>query len=251
MSLHRNEFLESLAKESVLLNTVFLNHSGSPTKLQTDLSSIDLLADKNASTAFLKFCQRHPLVTKIKIFPQFRRKKVQLTFKDGSELNLKLIRNMVKKSLLCLPVSDIISSSMVNDYGMLVPSHPHHYEYLLLKNQFVGLAFPDRYQKYFSAMDFNTRTAIFRHIQPKYNLVLNTIEELYKPKASTRLKLMIGLRRLKVNTLSKMFIRAMEFFLFTFVRKFSKDAYTLSVDQLNPHQHSREEKPPSSRQVVL
>ena len=164
---------------------------------------------------------------------------------------MKMIRNMVKKSLICLPVSDIISKSLLNDYGMLVPSHYHHYEYILLKYQFVGLEFPDRYQKYFSAMDFKTRTEIFRYIQPKYNLVLNIIEDLYKPKATTRLKLMIGLRKLRGNSLVKMFFRAFEFMILTILRWIYRGEHILNPDQINPHKKTHNSKPLTSRKVVF
>lgn len=207
MSLNRNVFLDSLVKDSVRLNILFLNHSGSPAKLHTDMPSVDLLTNKKGTSALIDYCQSHKLVNQVILTPRFMRTKLQITFNDGSQLHIKIIRKMIRKSLDCLPVDDIVKASKVNDFGMLIPSDRHHFEFILLKYQFSESAFPDKYQKYFSSLDISSRTEIFRYIQPKYNLVFNVIEDLYVPKGGVLLKIMIGLRHLPNNTLLKMALR--------------------------------------------
>jgi lysine/ornithine N-monooxygenase len=91
---------------------------------------------------------------------------------------------MVLKTLSTLPVDDVFESSNENQYGIMVPSEEHQFEYILMKSQFSKTAFPDKYQKYFSAMDPAIRSSIFRYMQLKYNFVFNVIEDLYTPKNS-------------------------------------------------------------------
>jgi hypothetical protein len=219
------------------LKTVFLNHSGSPAKLHSDLSSIDLLTTKEAGKGFIYYCRTHPLVKEVVLIPRFRRTKLIVHFYDGSELHFKLIRHMVMQSLNCLPNADIIQNASVNEYGMLIPSNYHHYEYILLKNQFSGTAFPDKFQKYFSALDFGKRTEIFRYVQPKYNLVFNTIEDLYVPKGGVKLKLMIGLRHLNINRLSRVIFRALILGLWKLLHIFGKKKIHLPAIVTSNHKN--------------
>src|SRR6187402_1608719 len=99
MSLDRNVFLDSLIKDSVRLNTIFMNHSGPPAKLHTDTPSLDLLTDKKGSNTLISYCQSHSLIHYVELTPRYMRTKLQLFFKDGSQLNIKIIRKMVRKTL--------------------------------------------------------------------------------------------------------------------------------------------------------
>jgi hypothetical protein len=171
------------------------------------MPSIDLLTDKKGVSQFIEYCKSHFLVNEIIILPKFYRTKIQISFIDGSQLNFKLVRKMIKKGLDCIPITDILKHATVNNFGMLIPACHHHFEYLLIKYQFAESAFPDKFQKYFSSLDVNNRTAIFRYIQPKYNLVFNVIEDLYIHKGGVLLKIMVGLRHKKNNSLLKMAFR--------------------------------------------
>jgi len=216
----RNSFLFDFAKASPSISCLILNHSGSPEKLQTNLTSIDLLCVGAAISDFITFCRMHPKTRQVRIADGFMRKSVDLEFSDGSEVKFFLIQNIFRKGLKSIAPEEFIRDSGINEYGMLVPSVSHHFEYVLLKYQFAGIEFPDRYQKYFSAMDPAVRTSIFRYLQAKYHFIFNTIEDLYKPKATARLKIMIGLRSRKENTLLQMFFRTVAYFWFMFLRLF-------------------------------
>lgn len=214
MNTHRNSFVESFAKSTPLLHLIFLNHSGSPTKLLNDITSIDLLADKKATSDFIAYCATHPMVKEITVAPKFRKTEVIVELIDRSELKFHLIRSMVRKALTCLPAEDIRKDSFVNEFNMLVASSPHHFEYLLLKCQFSGVPFQDRYINHFSGFDFANRTLVFRYIQPRFDLVINNLDELYQPKAGTLLKIMVAERKLKANSLLKMVSRTFEYVIF-------------------------------------
>jgi len=222
MNTNRNGFLESFAQSTPLLRVIFLNHSGAPEKLLSDFSTIDLLADKKSTAEFITYCESHPLVTELRILPQYRKTEITVEFQDRSELRFILVRSMVRKALTCLPLQEIRKEAFVNEYNMLVATHHHHFEYLMLNCQFAGMPFVDRYRNYFSTFDFEKRTQVFRYIQPRYDFVINNLDELYQPKSGTLLNIMVGLRKEKSNTLFRMLLRLIEygfFNLFGFITK--------------------------------
>ncbi|MFM7768142.1 MAG: hypothetical protein ACKOKB_06250 [Bacteroidota bacterium] len=220
--LQRNELIESIVSNSNRLQCVILNPCGPAAKLQSDQSTIDLLVDDEGEIDFLEFCRSNKFVKEIVIDRRFKRKKVSVKMLDGSEVSLKLIRDMVMKTLSTLPVNDIFESCNENQYGIMVPSIEHQFEYILMKSQFSKTAFPDKYQKYFSAMDPAIRSTIFRYMQLKYNFVFNVIEDLYKPKNSLLFKITIGLRALPENSLGRMMWRGVQLFFWNLGNLFQK-----------------------------
>lgn len=220
--LQRNELIEAIVSNSNRLQCVILNPCGPAAKLQSDQSTIDLLVDKIGEEDFLEFCRSNKFVKEIVIDRRFKRKKVSIKMLDGSEVSLKLIRDMVLRTLSTLPVDDVFESSNENQYGIMVPSVEHQFEYILMKSQFSKTAFPDKYQKYFSALDPAVRSNIFRYMQLKYNFVFNVIEDLYKPKNSLLFKITLGLRALPENSLGRMVWRGVHLFIWNIINLFYK-----------------------------
>ncbi|MFZ9942006.1 MAG: hypothetical protein ACO3O0_00200 [Bacteroidia bacterium] len=208
--LQRNELIDLIVSNSKRIQCIILNPCGAPSKLQVDLSTIDLLVDKKGEEDFLVFCRSNKNVKEVLVYPRFGRKKVSVKMTDGSEVSLKLIRQMVRKTLCTLPVDQIFDSCEENMFGMLVPSVEHQFEYIMMKSHFSKSEFPDKYQKYFSSMDPAVRSKVFRYLQLKYNFVFNVIEDLYRPKNSVMLKITTGLRALPENSLGRIFFRSLK-----------------------------------------
>jgi hypothetical protein len=251
MPIDRSAFIESFARATPSLNLVFLNHSGGPDKLLTDISSIDLLADKNSSAAFITFCETHPLVRRIREFPEFMRSKFVVELNDGSQLNFTLIRTMIRKTMRCLNIEEVRKDATVNIFGMLTASNHHHFDYLILKYQFAGVQVPDRYMHHFSTFDFVQRTEIFKYMQSRYHLVFNTLEDLYKPARKTLLTLMVGLRGEPKNTLMRMFFRSVGIGLFNMFGPFTRKMRVYdAVFTKSPVSPLQKEGEPSHQAVV-
>jgi hypothetical protein len=214
MNSNRGIFLETFAKATPQLKTIFLNHSGNPTRLLTDTPRIIMLADPEALDNFIDYCRTHKLVKKNQIIRGFRHTESWLTFEDGSEMRFLFLRNVLWKMLVCLPVNDIRKEAIVNDFGMLVPQPKHHFEYLFLSHQFTGSNVPDKFKSVFKEYDFESRTDIFRYIQPKYDLVFNTLDDLFTPSTAVLIKIMLGLRKSKPNSLFRIFFRTLGFLFF-------------------------------------
>lgn len=245
MPLCRNLFIEALAKESATLNAAFLNHTGTPDSLQTDLSSVDLLINKSSLPAFFLYCKTHDMVKRYTITKQHYQTALLFSFEDGSELKMNLIQNKQNNGLLLLPVTAIFASAVLTPTAFLSPSCEHHYEYILLTCQLDSVPVPDRYKKYFSAMSTEKRVRIFSYLQKKYSLIFNSIDDLYSPDTNIRLQLIIGLRKLKENTLSKIlfrFIKVRLFSLTAILRKPLLITATPDTEKKQPPANERESR---------
>jgi len=243
MSINRNSFIEAFAPSTPGLNLIFLNHLGAPTKLLTDVPTIEMLSDKHAKIAFIEYCKSHPLVKDLVLSPQYRKTNILVQFLDGSEMNFSLITKMVRKTMLCLNIPAIRKSAFINEFGMLVPKKEYHFEYMVLKCQFSKDPLSDRYKNYFAGFEFNERAEIFKYMQTRFNLIFNTLEDLYKPKANMLLAIMIGLRGEKKNSLFQMFLRSFEVAYFRlFGSLIKREVYIKVTPKYNPELNSAENK---------
>lgn len=251
MKIDRNSFLESFALNSPALNVIFMNHLGAPTKLLTDISTIELLANKTAVKNFIQYCKSHPLVKDLVVRPQYRNKNILIEFQDGSEMNFLLISNIVHKTLLCLDVNAIHKSAYINEFGMLVPSCEHHFEYIILKCQFGRDPLSERYKNYFSNFDSKSRAVIFKYIQTRFNLVFNTLEDLYTPKPNMLLAILIGLRAEPENLLIRMFLRSLAQVFFNLFGWYTKKPVLIKASPLYAPELPSPNKKKSAGQAIL
>jgi hypothetical protein len=251
MNIDRNSFLETFAVNTPALNLVCMNHLEAPAKLLTDTSAIELLADKTASENFIRYCQSHPLVKDIVVIPQYRKKNILIEFQDGSEMNFRLISNIVHKTLLCLDVAAIRKSAYINEYGLLVPSREHHFEYIILKCQFGKDPLSERFKNFFGNFDFSSRAVIFKYMQTRFNLIFNTLEDLYTPKPNMLLAIMIGLRAEPENLLIKMFLRSLEQIFFNLFGWITKKPVLIKASPLYAPELPSPKKKKSAGQTIL
>lgn len=251
MSINRNSFLEAFAQSSPALNLIFLNHTGAPAKLLANISAIEMLADKKSTQAFLDYAKTHPLTKGLTVTPHYRKTNVLVEFWDGSELNFRLMRNMVRKTLLCLQVDEIKKYASINEYGMFVPSIEHQFEYMILKSQFGKDNLPDRYVNFFATYDSATRAVIFKYLQTRFDLVFNTLEDLYSPKPNMLLTIMIGLRSERGNTLIRMFIRSVAITFHKFFGWLTHKEFHIAASPQHAPEFPTKEKKRSAGQALL
>lgn len=242
MLVSRSEFLEALIKASADLGTVFLNQSGSPTRMLSDLQVIELLATKKSFKAFRDFALAHPLVSKIDIITRFRRKEVWLELTNGTELHFMFYHDVITQSLSLINVKEFLAAATVNEFGMLTLPNPYQYEYLTVTVQFTGMPLADRYKNYFSALDGDARRALFTHMQSRYDLVMSVIEDLYEPNGKVKYSMMVGLRHAGRNSLLMLMFRIIKMGVFGFLRIFTPRSNTLIPDP-GQQKHDHTEAP--------
>ncbi len=207
---HRNLFLDSFIKSSSDLEVIFLNHSGSPEKLLTDIQSIDLLAEKEYSVRTIDHIKTHPLVAKVRVVPQYRYSDVWVEFKDHTALRFRLIRTLIRRGLRFLTPAEIRATKTINNFGMPIPSEGIHFEYLILTAQFNKIHLADRYRNHFNSLEFKNRSEIFGHIHQRLSLVIHKLDDLYEYSSSMLFRITVALRKRKGNSLLRLVFRLTE-----------------------------------------
>ncbi|MCH6234484.1 hypothetical protein [Cognataquiflexum rubidum] len=118
-------------------------------KSLSEYADIDLLTEKTTAQTLLQYLKQHILVKRVNIQPQSHMMSMVAVLQDGSLLALDLIRQLKRKSLAFMKVSEVINRSERNDYGVKILNLSDTQTFL---KYFYGLNFspiPDRYLHYF------------------------------------------------------------------------------------------------------
>ena len=198
-----------------MLGTIFLNHSGAPEKLLSDIQSIDILAEKEVFSRTLLYIKSNQLVANVRQIPRYRMDEIWVEFQDHTELRFRMFHSFVYKGMSMVSAKFIRENSITNEYGMLVPSQEVHFEYLVLDTQFSKSNMADRYRNYFGSLTFEERSTIFGHIHSRFSLVIHTLNDLFDYKPATQFKMILALRKRKGNSLFRIFLRLTERFFFS------------------------------------
>jgi hypothetical protein len=204
---HRAQFLDTFIKASPVLGTVFLNHSGAPEKLLSDIQAIDILAEKEVFKRTLLYIKSNQLVSNVHLIPKYGMNEIWVEFLDHTELRFRMFHSFTYKGIRTISAKFIRENSITNNYGMLVPNEEVHFEYLILHTQFGKTNMADRYRNYFGSLTFEERSRIFGHIHSRFSLVIHTLNDLYEYKPGTNFKMVLALRKRKGNSLFRIFLR--------------------------------------------
>jgi hypothetical protein len=88
-------------------------------------------------------------------------------------------------------------------------------------------------------------------MQTRFNLIFNTLEDLYTPKPNILLAIMIGLRAEPENLLFKMFFRSMEQIFFNLFGWITKKPVLINVSPLYAPELPSPKKKKSAGQTIL
>ena len=196
----------------------------------TDSQAIEFLSSKKSFKQFQEFALSDPFVSKIDVIAYFRKKEVWVSLTDGTALHFMFYHDVISHGLSLISIKEFHQHSTTNEFGILVPSRKQQYEYLVLQVQFNGVPMADRFRNIFSGLDDLSRRELFQHIQPKYDLVLSVIEELYEPLGQFRYRMMVGLRHERRNSLLGLAIRVISQGIFNLFRLFTPKTRVLIPD---------------------
>jgi hypothetical protein len=230
MQTKRSAFLEAFIKVSPDFNTVFLNHCGNPVKLLSDIQVIEILSTKKSFKLFREFALSHPLVSKLDVTSSFRKKEVWIELNDGTALHFMFYHELVYHSMSLISVKEFIKAATVNEFGMLSLPLPYQFDYLALRVQFTSESMADRFRNYFSALEQSSRAIVFSFMQPRYDLVMNVIEDLYEPAGHIKYKMMVGLRHSGRNSLLRLAVRVIQQGIFSILHVFTPRTNSLIPD---------------------
>ena len=181
MNSQRKIFIDYFFNAITDLRYAFLKFSHNSTNDIPETSDIDLLIVRNELNSFLDIIRKGKNIEKVDLHRKSFVTFVSVYFKDGSYLELDLINRFERKGIIYLDAETILNSA-INKNHLRLASEIHNFEYIMLFNMINESDVPTRYREYYTSQSFSERAEIFSYICNKYDLSINTLDELYDRK---------------------------------------------------------------------
>lgn len=179
MHTDRNQFLVFLAKECSGLNYVFLNYTFNSIFDIHSSDKLELLIDKEDYASLLYVISSGKDISKIKTKKVLYAQVIDIKFTDHSSLSFQIKTTIERNGIVLMNSSEILKESVYNEQHIKTPSPRHLFEYIVIYNLLQKKNVEDKIVNFFNAFSKETRAKIFAHIVPKYNFVINVLDELY------------------------------------------------------------------------
>jgi hypothetical protein len=199
MTSARNKFIHFLIKECSGLNYVLLKY------IYDDLSELpadeklELLIDKDDYKTLLYVISSSKEIRNLKSKKEVGSQIIKINFTDHSSLVMKIKIELVRKGIVLMNSREVLKHSITNNDKIKIPGHCHQFEYILLSSIYNKKDVEEKFRKYFTGLNFEMRSKIFAHIRPKYNFILNVLDDLYVFSANNYRKIHIAIKSQKAN----------------------------------------------------
>ncbi|MEP7263839.1 MAG: hypothetical protein ABI772_05050 [Bacteroidota bacterium] len=130
---------------------------------------------------------------------------VQIFFEDLGYLEIDLIHRFDRKGKIYLSVTDVLQDSIMNSQELKAAALHHQFIYVVLFYMLNKTDVPKRYRDYFTSCSEQERSAIFTWITAKYNVHLNTLDDLFDYHNRHRKKILSKIANDKRNQLPHSF----------------------------------------------
>lgn len=200
MNSGRNRFLTFLTQNISGLNYVMLNYVYDDITQLPQTEPLEILIDKDDYKALLYVLSTAKEINRLKTKKSLQLQLVHIKFSDHSRLVIKIRVSLERKGIVFMNADEVISSSIVDKENIKLPAAMFQFEYLLLTSVLSKKEVEEKYRKHFSKMNFETRCKIFAHIRPRYNFVLNVLDDLYTFNNNYYRKIKKTIRSDKQNT---------------------------------------------------
>jgi thymidylate kinase len=180
----RKKFITYFIEHISGLRYVVLKYIAESADQIAEYSDIDLLVDKKQMYRFLEIIRAGSHISRIdfqqKSFVTF----VHIYFEDQSYIELDLLNRFDRKGLIFLDSNEVLDQAVVNSENIKVPSPGHHFEYIMLFYMLNSSDANEKYIEHFAGYSFEERAKIFGYVRPRYDFIINTLDELlvYKKK---------------------------------------------------------------------
>lgn len=178
MKTDRNSFIAYFIKHITSLRYVFLKYLADSVDLIGENGDIDMLIDKKQLYRFLEIIRAGSNINRITIQQKSFVTFVSIYFDDHSYLELDLITRFDRKGLIYMDNEEVLENAVLNKENIKVPFSGHHFEYIMLFYMLNESDADKKYPEHFSKYSFEQRAEIFAYIRPKYDYVINTLDEL-------------------------------------------------------------------------
>lgn len=176
---HRKEFLHYFFNRASDFRYALLKFTCEYIDEIPDSSDVDLLIKECEKVKFIKLIRSGNNIEWVHVYKKSFVTFVNISFKDGSYLEVDLIHRFDRKGIIYLDAKDILNHVSITKENVKVAALKHNYEYIALFNLINNANTPDRYVQYYSSLSKEERSEIFGYICHKYKLHLNTLDELF------------------------------------------------------------------------
>ncbi len=176
---NRQEFLHNFFSAASEFHYAMLKFTYKSIDEIPETSDIDLLIKQKDRKNFIQIIRNGRNIEWVHLYKKSFVTFVNISFKDGTYLEVDLIHRFDRKGVIYLDAKDILKHSKETAEGVSVSSIKHMFEYVILFNLINGANTPDRYVQYFSSFNVEERREIFGYICHKYKLTLNILDELF------------------------------------------------------------------------
>lgn len=180
MTTARYRFINFLLRECSGLNYVLLKYIHDDIEQFSSGEKLEILIDKEDYKTLLYVISSAREISRIKSEKNVSAQRINIKFSDHSSLDIKIKIDIERRGIVLMKSRDILRSSIINKQNIKLPAPCFQFEYILLSAILNKTDVEERFRSYFSNFSFEIRSKIFAHIRPKYNFILNVLDELYK-----------------------------------------------------------------------
>jgi thymidylate kinase len=154
-------------------------------------ADIDLVVAQDDLQDFLDIINNGEHVVKVGIEKKAFALFVKIYFEDLGYLEIDLIHRFDRKGIVYLEALDVLEHSVINEQGLKAAALHHQFIYTVLFYMLNKFDVPDRYRKYFSEWNAEERRTVFGWLTAKYDVHINTLDDLYEYHNRHRKKLLL------------------------------------------------------------
>jgi thymidylate kinase len=225
---HRQEFIKYFFQAArnyryAILKDVYKDLNELP-----ESSDIDIVIDLQELNAIMKIISRGNHVVKVKTERKSFATFVKIYFEDLSYLELDLIHRVDRKGKIYLSVADVLHDSIINSQGLKAAALHHQFIYVILFYMLNKADVPARYRSYFSQLNQQERSGIFAYITAKYDVHINTLDDLFNYHNRHRKKLLEKINSNKKNRIPLCWKYKMEYYGDAFRELFHEQGITIT-----------------------
>jgi len=196
---NRQEFLNGFFKSISNCNYALLKFIYGSIDAIPETSDIDLLIKSEDINRIIDRIREGSNIEWVHFYKKSFVTFVNISFKDGSYLEIDLIHRFDRKGIIYLDAKEILNHTEETSEGIFITSIKHMFEYVVLFYIINGANIPDRYVQYFASLSVETRREIFGYICFKYKLHLNVLDELFSCSGKEPKKMIEGIKLQPIN----------------------------------------------------
>lgn len=179
MENNRNRFFEYFLTEGKELNYACLNYSGCNLTDFTENDLLEILISPKDMKLLISKIHLYNDISVLKARKKFDGRLLIIGFNDGTSLTMDIKTCLYFRGVIFMKATEVLKTAVTNVHNIKVPVPSYYFEYIMLNHLLRKKDVEPKYREYFSLFAFQERSQIFAYIVPKYNYVINLLDDLF------------------------------------------------------------------------